>query len=94
MSISTTDPTTPEGKAFWQRRREAEEAAERIVNTPTADEHLASDLRDLALRIDAVRYSETLSGVGQNQLYLVSKWLGEKADALVGYERPGKAATG
>jgi hypothetical protein len=56
--------------------------AERIVNTPTPEEQFAMDLRDMAYRIDAVRYSENLSGVGQNQLYLVWKWLHEKADAF------------
>jgi hypothetical protein len=56
--------------------------AERIVNTPTPEEQFAMDLRELAYRIDAVRFSENLSGVGQNQLYLVSKWLGEQADAF------------
>jgi hypothetical protein len=69
-------------------------ATDPIVNTPTRDEQLASDIRDHAHRIDAVRYSEPMSGVGMNQLWLVSKWLGEKADELVGYERPATAVRG
>jgi hypothetical protein len=34
--------------------------------------------------VDAVRWTEELSGVGLNQLYLVWKWLGDKADELEG----------
>jgi hypothetical protein len=59
-----------------------EATAERIVNTPTPEEQFAMELRDIAQRIDAVRYIEDLSGIGQNQLYLVHQWLLEKADAF------------
>jgi hypothetical protein len=54
------------------------------VNTPTRDEQLAMEFRDIAHRVDAVRWTEELSGVGLNQLYLVWKWLGDKADELEG----------
>ena len=76
MNTTLIDPTTPEGKQYWQRRHDAEAAA--IATT------LASEIRAAVRRISWARWNGEMDGPASHELYLAETALTELAEALDG----------